>query len=141
MNNHKLDVYLNQILTGQLSIDAHGDMSFAYDDYYLENKKNPPLSHSLPLQKNMYSMKQCRPFFSGLLPEAHMRTAIARQLSISEKNDFALLAAIGGECAGAVMLLPQNTSITQLKPDYKIIKKKGLIRNPAHHASKTDDSR
>lgn len=34
--------------------------------------------------------------------------------TISEKNDFALLAAIGGECAGAVMLLPQNTSIVQL---------------------------
>lgn len=69
-------------------------------------------------------MQQCRPFFSGLLPEAHMRTAIARQLGISEKNDFALLAAIGGECAGAVMILTQNTSIDQLKPDYKIIKKR-----------------
>lgn len=124
MKNHKLDVYLNQMLAGQLSIDTHGDMSFVYNDGYLENKKNLPLSHSLPLQQAPYSTKQCRPFFSGLLPEAHMRTAIARQLGISEKNDFALLAAIGGECAGAVMILPQNTSIVQLKPDYKIIKKR-----------------
>lgn len=127
MKNHNLDVYLNQILAGQLSIDAHGDMSFVYDDDYLENKKNIPLSRSLPVQKKLYSMQQCRPFFSGLLPEAHMRTAIARQLGISEKNDFALLAAIGGECAGAVMILPQNTSIVQLKPDYRIIKKQDVL--------------
>lgn len=71
MKNHNLDVYLNQILAGQLSIDTHGDMSFVYGDDYLENKKNIPLSHSLPVEKNRYSMKQCRPFFSGLLPEAH----------------------------------------------------------------------
>lgn len=127
MKNHKLDVYLHQILAGQLSIDTHGDISFVYNDYYLENKKNPPLSHSLPVQQAPYSTKQCRPFFSGLLPEAHLRTAIARQLGISEKNDFALLAAIGGECAGAVMILPQNTSIVQLKPDYRIIKKQDVL--------------
>ncbi len=120
MRNHKLDVYLNQLLVGLLSIDAQGDMSFVYNDEYRENKNNRSLSHSLPVQKKPYSMKQCRPFFSGLLPEAHMRTAIARQLGISEKNDFALLAAIGGECAGAVMILPQNTSIVQLKPDISL---------------------
>ncbi len=121
MEHHHLDVYLNQTLAGSLSIDRDGDMSFAYDSYYLGNDKQPPLSRSLPLQKNAYTMKQCRPFFSGLLPEAHLRAAIARQLGISEKNDFALLAAIGGECAGAVAILPENTSITQLEPDYKII--------------------
>lgn len=123
MENHELDVYLNQKLTGQLSIDADGDMRFAYHHHYLENEKNLPLSRSLPLQETPFTMKQCRPFFSGLLPEAHLRSTIARQLGISEKNDFALLAAIGGECAGAVAILPQNTPIAQLKPDYKIIKK------------------
>src|SRR5262249_11347716 len=127
MKNHKLDVYLNQTITGQLSIDAHGDMAFVYDEHYLENRKNRPLSRSLPFQKTPYWAKQCRPFFSGLLPEAHLRTSIARQLGISEKNDFALLAAIGGECAGAVMILPQNTTIDQLKPDYKIIKEQELL--------------
>jgi len=54
MKNYKLDVYLNQTLTGQLSIDIHGDMTFVYDDYYLENNKNAPLSHSLPVKKTPY---------------------------------------------------------------------------------------
>lgn len=125
--NNIMDIYLHHKLTGELSIDPQGDISFVYDGDYLENTNNPPLSHSLPIQPAPFSKKQCRPFFSGLLPEAHMRTAIARQLGISEKNDYALLAAIGGECAGAVMILPKNTSPKQLKPDYRIIKKQDLL--------------
>ncbi len=121
MKNLKLDVYLNQMLTGQLSIDADGDMVFIYTHKYLEDKKNQPLSQSLPFQKQPYNAKQCRPFFSGILPEAHLRASIARHLGISEKNDFALLSAIGGECAGAVSLLPTSSAQTDLKPDYRII--------------------
>ncbi len=118
---HKLEVYLNQTLIGQLCIDAESDMIFTYQKEYAENKQNIALSQSLPLQEAAFNVKQCRPFFSGILPEAHVRTAIARQLGISEKNDFALLAEIGGECAGAVSLLPQGLTPTQLKPDYKVI--------------------
>nr|WP_237702710.1 hypothetical protein [Legionella longbeachae] len=29
----------------------YGDMSFVYDDGYLEDKQNLPLSHSLPVKK------------------------------------------------------------------------------------------
>lgn len=121
MKNHKLDVYLNQNLTGQLSIDAQGDMLFIYDHHYIEDKKNQPLSQSLPLQKQPYEAKQCRPFFGGILPEAHVRASIARHLGISEKNDFALLEAIGGECAGAISLLPEQSIPSDLIPEYRII--------------------
>ncbi len=122
MMQHKLDVYLNQCLTGQLSIDSHGDMLFTYDAQYVTDKQNQPLSQSLPLQKASYDSKQCRPFFGGILPEAHLRASIARHLGISEKNDFALLAAIGGECAGAVSLVPaSSTALTDLKPNYRVI--------------------
>ncbi len=121
MTISKLDVYLNQILTGQLSMDKHGDMLFAYNEHYLQDKKNPPLSQSLPLDNKPYTARQCRPFFSGILPEAHLRVSIARQLGFSEKNDFALLSAIGGECAGAVSLLPAPSALNDLKPSYRII--------------------
>ncbi len=117
----KLAVYLNQTLIGELSIDTHNDMIFTYQKEYAENKKNQALSQSLPLQTAAYDAKQCRPFFTGILPEAHLRTAIAKQLGISEKNDFALLSAIGGECAGAVSLLPPDSAPVNLKPDYRII--------------------
>jgi serine/threonine-protein kinase HipA len=122
-----LDVYLNQKLTGKLSVDKHGDMVFFYHEEYTNNPKNLPLSQSLPLQSCAYNAKQCRPFFSGILPEAHLRVAIARQLGISEKNDFALLTAIGGDCAGAITLLPSPSTLITQKPDYRAIDKKALI--------------
>ena len=49
------------------------------------------------------------PFFSGVLPEGRSRELISRILGVSETNDFALLERIGGECAGAVRLLPEGT--------------------------------
>ncbi|WP_183963391.1 HipA N-terminal domain-containing protein [Quisquiliibacterium transsilvanicum] len=49
--------------------------------------------------------KAARPFFAGLLPEGNMRKLVAQALQVSRQNDFALLDGIGGECAGAVMLL------------------------------------
>jgi len=118
--NQKLAVYLYKTLTGTLSISTIGDMLFTYDPAYCENKKNLPLSQSLPLRETPYDAQQSRPFFSGILPEAHLRASIARQLGISEKNDFALLAAIGGECAGAISLTPFSSSVA-FNPDYRII--------------------
>lgn len=122
-----MNVYLNQTLTGQLSIDSYGDMTFIYNEAYLENKNNLPLSRSLPLQKAAYIAKQCHPFFGGLLPEAHLRISIARQLGISDKNDFALLAAIGGECAGAVSLLPESLPPGGLQPDYHLVDDNAML--------------
>lgn len=124
---YKLDVYLNQVLTGQLSIDTAGDMAFSYNDTYIEHPNNQALSASLPLQQGVYDAKQCRPFFSGILPEAHLRASIARHLGISEKNDFALLAAIGGECAGAVSLLPSPSTPSDLKPEYRVLDDNAVV--------------
>ena len=46
--------------------------------------------------------------FNNLLPESLLREAVARKLGISPRNEFALLEALGGECAGAVSLHPQG---------------------------------
>ena len=119
--NNSLDVYLHEILAGQLRMDVHGDMVFTYHPNYLFPKKHQALSQSLPLQEAPFLTKQCRPFFGGILPEAHMRMVIARQLGISEKNDFALLSAIGGECAGAISLLPSTSTPQNLQPSYRVL--------------------
>ncbi|MDF1678772.1 MAG: type II toxin-antitoxin system HipA family toxin [Legionellaceae bacterium] len=125
--NHELTVYLNQTLVGELRVSSDNEMSFTYHATYLENEISIPLSQSLPLQEATYTAKQCRPFFSGILPEAHLRTTIARQLGISDKNDFALLSAIGGECAGAVSLLPKGTTPDTLSPDYRVMDEATLV--------------
>lgn len=70
-------------------------------------KYNPdvkmPLSLSLPVRDAVYTEKDCKGYFGGLLPESfETRKVIAMQHKISANNDFSLLAAIGRDCAGAV---------------------------------------
>lgn len=101
-----LDVYLNSDLVGRLEQDDHGDLGFEYASTWLERPDAVALSISLPLRAEPFSRRECRPFFAGLLPEEHQRRILAETFRISERNDFSLLDKIGGECAGAVSLIP-----------------------------------
>ena len=103
-----LTVYLNAEKLGSLEQDAGGLLRFTYDAAWLKKPNAVPISRSLPLQAETFTGKKTRPFFAGILPEAAPREQIARILGISATNDFALLAKIGGECAGAVSLLPED---------------------------------
>lgn len=101
-----LDVYFHNKIVGQLIQDDHGNMNFIYAKKWLTNPKAVAISCSLPLQKEKFSKKQCRAFFEGLLPEQQQRKIIAKNLGVSEHNEFSLLEKIGGECAGALSFLP-----------------------------------
>ncbi len=103
-----LIVYLNAERVGRLEEDAGGEPRFTYDQEWLEKPGARPLSRSLPLQGAVFAGKKARAFFAGLLPEEEPRRQVAKILGISAANDFAMLAGIGGECAGAVSLLPEG---------------------------------
>jgi serine/threonine-protein kinase HipA len=100
----ELEVWLLNQRAGTLWL-AEGRLSFRYSEKWLEQTLAIPLSQSLPLQAEVFEDQACRPFFAGLLPEGELRQRIAQQCQISRSNDFGLLAAIGGECAGAVSLV------------------------------------
>lgn len=103
-----LDVYLRDRLAGRLWLDARRRFVFHYDDAWGMDPKATPLSLSLPLKTEPYADDIARPFFANLLPDGEIRRLIAQRFGLSEKNDFALLKQIGGECAGAVSLLLQG---------------------------------
>jgi serine/threonine-protein kinase HipA len=103
-----LSVHLNDQLAGSLWLDAQRRFIFQYEAAWLADSNAVPLSLALPLRPEPYVDDASRPFFTNLLPEAQLRKAIARKLGLSETNDYGLLEAIGGECAGAVSLLPQG---------------------------------
>lgn len=111
-----LIVYLYSEKVGCLRQDNSGLMLFQYAPEWLNRKTATPISRSLPLQEAEFNGKQTRPFFAGILPEAAPREIISRILGISNNNDFALLTEIGGECAGAVSLLPEDSAPKDL-PD------------------------
>jgi serine/threonine-protein kinase HipA len=101
-----LYVYFNSQIVGHLQQDKSGLLKFTYNESWLKNPAAIPLSRSLPLQSGAFPGKKARPFFAGILPEQGPRRRIAEILGISEANDYALLERIGGDCAGAISLLP-----------------------------------
>lgn len=101
-----LDVYFREKIIGQLEQDDHGDMNFTYSASWLNDPNAIAISHSLPLQENIFKRKDCRAFFGGILPEEEQRKIIAKNLGISANNDFSMLEKIGGECAGALTFIP-----------------------------------
>ena len=106
--NRILDVYLHEIYAGQLSTPrGSAELLFSYDTEYLKSN-HPALSVSLPRDKRSYEGNVVKAFFSGLLPDDTARHRLAGYLGISERNAFALLEAVGGECAGAISLYPQG---------------------------------
>ncbi len=121
-----LDVYLHGRRVGHLQLDSSRRFVFQYDDAWLAAETELPLSLALPLRREPYPDDEARPFFANLLPEANIRRAITNRLGISEENDFALLEAIGGECAGAVTVIPRGTELPVTRA-YQPLSDKALI--------------
>ena len=94
-------------------------MVFNYVESWLERKDAYALSHSLPLRTEQFTQKECRGFFGGILREETNRKTIARIIGISDRNDLAMLEQIGGECAGAITLLPGGTALPDAEATYR----------------------
>jgi len=127
IGNTGLDVYLCDHLVGRLWLDDKRRFVFQYDSSWIAQKNAVPLSLRLPLQPDVYADDFARPFFSNLLPEAEVKQIIARRLQISAGNDFEMLNRIGGECAGAVSVLPTGF-VPVVKPGYRRLNEEDLHR-------------
>lgn len=105
----RLRVHLFDRPVGELALEgplrSPENWRFAYAADYLALDRPVPLSVALPLQAEPYAGAAVRNWFCNLLPEGAVRDAIERRLRIAVRDDFALLAAIGGECAGAVSVV------------------------------------
>jgi serine/threonine-protein kinase HipA len=101
-----LSVYSETELIGLLQKSNDGSMTFTYDPGWLSGAHRFPLAQSLPLVSEPVPDAVCRPFFAGVLPEERVRGAVARRLGVSADNDFEMLVALGGDCAGAITLFP-----------------------------------
>lgn len=133
-NNDTLNVWYDQVQVGQLYRDLTGKIGFQYQQSW--TKDGFAISQQLPLSIEEYKPVEniAHRFFVNLLPEANARMHIVRELKITD-SDFNLLKAIGGECAGALSILPvedeprANWSYKQLSHEelHKILKRKGYV--------------
>lgn len=105
-----LNVWFRQQLVGYLWRTNTGVMQFRYaEEWLLEN--GFPISRVLPLQAAAFADPDAiaHRFFANLLPEGGARAHLVTDLKIPD-SDFDLLRVIGGECAGALTLLPAQTT-------------------------------
>ena len=113
-----LNVFFEQTRVGSISINDRRQFSFQYSRKWLISPGAFQISISMPLQENIFLNDKVKSFFSNLLPESAVRKLIAKQLGVSDKNDFMLLKRIGGECAGAITILPE-AEIPESPDQYK----------------------
>jgi serine/threonine-protein kinase HipA len=108
-----LDVRLRDEPIGTLVDGARpGDYAFEYRaEIAAASPDEPLLSVSLPCRAQPFEPDAARPFFEGLLPEGDIRERIARDIKVSSSNSFELLARLGRDCAGAVVLLPAGEQL------------------------------
>ncbi|MER2519712.1 MAG: type II toxin-antitoxin system HipA family toxin [Bdellovibrionales bacterium] len=124
-----LDVYLHNRLAGKLRQGEGGRLDFAYDSAYVIDKAAHPLSVSMPLSGAVYDDAVARPYFSGFLPDDLIRHRLAEFFGVSEKNEFALLREVGGECAGAVALYPEGEKpLDVASDDFEILDERKLAK-------------
>lgn len=62
------------------------------------------LSVRLPVRERPYPAVEARNWLNGLLPEGELRAVLAGRYRLAETDTFGLLAKIGRECAGAVVI-------------------------------------
>ncbi len=94
---------------GELWRDEQDRIGFAYHPGWLE--QGFPIGHILPLRPSAFDATggKAHAWFSNLLPEGAARERIVRHLGLAD-DDFLLLRAIGGDCAGALNILPIEQS-------------------------------
>jgi serine/threonine-protein kinase HipA len=100
----QLGVYFEARIVGDLAVDDSGRFSFTYAESWIADPASFAISQSLPLSAAPTQTGAGHAFFANLLPDGRIRELVARHLGLSESNDFALLDALGGECAGALVI-------------------------------------
>lgn len=116
-NGAILKVFYYNRNVGKIQLMENGKFAFSYSREWLSVPDSWPISRTIPLSAGINSHEHVQRFFANLLPEGRLRYLVCRRLGISEENDFELLKAIGGECAGALVIVPEDWGENELSQD------------------------
>jgi serine/threonine-protein kinase HipA len=105
-----LAIWLNDHQVAVVDRERKGKLRLAYTDEALAAYPGgvPLLSLDLPLTRDRYPNARTRAFLDGLLPEGEPRRVIAADLNLPASDVFGLLATLGKDCAGALVIQPQG---------------------------------
>lgn len=107
----RLLVYLRGSRIGFIEFDHDtNSREFSYDAEYLALSGACPISLSLPLREKPFNSWETRLFFENLLPPVIVRRRLEKIIHHDADNYFAFLKTLGGDCAGAIALYPENVN-------------------------------
>lgn len=103
-----LDIWLYGELVAQVTERRTGTFQLRYTEAALERWTvgRPLLSVSMPLTPSTYPHGVVGPFLEGLLPEGEARVVLEERYGVRRGDVAGLLAQIGRDCAGAVVVVP-----------------------------------
>lgn len=105
--NRAVKVYIKGRYAGILEEKNREHYSFRYDDTYYNDPDTPPVSLTMPKDKQEYLSPFLFPVFFNMTSEGDNRMIQARNLHIDEKDDFGILAATGHtDTIGAITVTP-----------------------------------
>ncbi|HEY9776230.1 MAG TPA: HipA domain-containing protein [Planktothrix sp.] len=110
LTKNVLKVRLNDVVVGTITRLADDRTIFIFDETYATNTRRPTLSLSYKaIDGGLLTAPEVRngrlpPFFSNLLPEGHLRQYLANKLDVKTQREFFLLAALGDDLPGAVII-------------------------------------
>lgn len=116
-HSRTLSIWTNGQRVGTWTFNRRGEHSLQYDSEWMGTAAGRPLSLSLPFTGNV-ALKgdRVRNYFDNLLPDSEtIRLRIATRFKTEGAEAFDLLQAIGRDCVGAVQLLGEDESPTNLQ--------------------------
>lgn len=98
-------------VVGKIIGNDYNDARFSYTVDYLQMEGSRPISLSLPLQTEAFSVHATRNFFEGLLPEGFIRKCVAKEVHAVTNDYLNILAVLGNECLGAIRIVDNEAAI------------------------------
>ncbi|MCG7504877.1 type II toxin-antitoxin system HipA family toxin [Mesorhizobium retamae] len=108
-NEKSLNVLISGFHVGAVTQMEGDQLKFEYAEEWREGRIQIPLSLSMPLAERMHRHHRIAAFIWGLLPDNEQTLQRwATRFQVSPRSPFALISAVGQDCAGAVQfLLPE----------------------------------
>ena len=107
-------VFHNGELAGILTEISRIKYRFRYDDSWFFNDSKPPVSLTMPKNRQEYESDFLFPFFFNMLSEGSNRKLQSKMLKIDENDHFGLLmATAGNDTIGAVTVKPVHRDETE----------------------------
>ncbi|MNT32194.1 Serine/threonine-protein kinase HipA [compost metagenome] len=102
---NRASIYYKDIFAGML-IETDEGYEFIYDQDYIHQFPQKPVSLTLPVRAEPYKSKVLFPFFDGLIPEGWLLHIAEDYWKLKTNDRFELLITLCRDSIGAVSVIP-----------------------------------